>query len=147
MDPRTRTGWSLVELTVALALMAILCGIAAPPLRRALVIARVRAARDVVAAELARARALAVARGGAELRLERRTGTVRVHAADTALEPVPVAVAGGVELEVDGVAGDTVCIGFDAMGIGRMASRTIRVRAAGVEAGVTISSYGRVRSW
>ncbi len=142
-----RPAYTIVELACALMLVAVLLGLAAPPLRRALAWTRVRAARDVVAAEATRARALAVARGGAELVLDLRHARAWLAASDTSTTPVPVADERLVRVLADGADGDTLRIGFDALGLGRIASRTLRFRAAGAEARLTFSAYGRVRSW
>jgi len=42
---------------------------------------------------------------------------------------------------------DTVVLRFDALGVGRMTSRTFRVRRGSAEAGLTVATYGRVRRW
>jgi hypothetical protein len=38
-------------------------------------------------------------------------------------------------------------IAFDALGLGRIASQTLRFRLESQEAGLTVSSFGRVRRW
>ena len=38
-------------------------------------------------------------------------------------------------------------IRFDALGLGQVASETLRFRRGGAEAGLVLSSYGRVRRW
>lgn len=148
MVPRARAaGYSLVEVLFALALAGILLGLGVPPVRRALAWARVRSARDLVAAQLARARSLAVMRGGAELVLDLRAARAWVEMRDTATPASMVAEVGAVRIIADGALGDTVRIGYDAMGLGRLSSRTLRFRAGAVEARMTVSSYGRVRTW
>ena len=142
-----RPAYTLIELACTLMLIAVLLGLAAPPLGRALAWTRVRAARDVVAAEAARARSLAVARGGADLVLDLRHARAWLTAPDTVTPPVEVADQRVVRLSADGADGDTVRIAFDALGLGRVASRTLRFRAAAAEARLTLSSYGRVRLW
>lgn len=145
--PARRSGFSLVEMLTALVLAGVLLGLGAPPVRRALAWARVRSARDLVASQLARARSVAVMRGGADLVLDVRRGRAWIEAVDTSTPASAVADAEGVRISADGLAGDTVRIGYDGMGIGRLASRTLRFRAGAVEARMTISSYGRVRTW
>lgn len=142
-----RPAYTLVELAIALLCLAVLLGLAAPPLRRALAWTRVRAARDVVAAQAARARALAVARGGAELVLDLRHARAWLAAADTATPAIPVADERLVRMSADGADSDTLRIAFDGVGLGRVASRTLRFRTAGAEARLTLSGYGRVRLW
>ncbi len=147
MRKSTTRGYSLLELCVTLMLSALLIGIAAPPVRRALLCARVRSARDLVAAELAHARTLAVARGGAQLVLDLAGGRAWVECADTSTPPVRVASDPAVRLSADGNSGDTARIAFDGLGIGILASRTLRIRSAELEARLTVSGYGRVRAW
>ncbi len=152
MDARTPLppppkGYTLVELMVVLALLALLLALAAPPVTRALAWARVRAARDIVAMGTARARALAVARGGAALVLDLPRARAWLEAADTSTPPEPVGDERHVTVTVDGAAGDTVRIAYDALGLGRMAGRTLHFRSGPAEARLTISGYGRVRAW
>lgn len=146
MRSRSR-GHTLLELCVVLALLALLIGLAAPPVRRAIALARVHAARDLMWSQLARARALAVARGGAGLVLDAARAQAWIEAADTSTGVAALAEAGTVAITVDGAQIDRVRIEFDGLGLGRIASRTLRFRSGGVEAGLTLSSYGRVRVW
>ena len=46
-----------------------------------------------------------------------------------------------------GFAGDTIAIRYDAIGIGRIANRTLRFERGHAVAGLTVSAYGRVRAW
>lgn len=144
---RAVRGYTLLELVAALALTAFLLGLAVPPVRRALAWVRARAARDAVAMGTARARALAVARGGAELVLDLRRATVWLEARDTATPPEPIGDARFLAVSAEGAAGDTVRVAYDGMGLGRMAGRTLRFRAGGAEARLTISAAGRARTW
>ncbi len=148
--PRSRpadAGYTVVELIVVLALVGLLLGLAAPPVERALAWARVRGARDVVVMETARARALAVARGGAQLVLDLPRARAWIEAADTATPPESVGDERRLTLTAEGATGDTVRIAYDGLGLGRMAGRTLRFRSGSAEARLTISGYGRVRAW
>ena len=141
-----RSGYSLLEITVVLLLLGVLLGLTVPPFQRALAYAEARSARDVVAGEAARARALAAARGGADVVLDVNRRRVWIEARDTATAPRPLG-DGRLRVWADGVAADTIRLRYDALGLGVLASRTLRFRAGVAEAGLTISSYGRVRSW
>ena len=146
MPASVRSAYSLLELCVTLLLLAVLLGLAAPPVRRALTRARVRSAREVVAMELARTRALAVAHGGAALVLDLPRARAWVESGGTTTPPVVVADDRLLRVSADGAAGDTIRIAFDALGLGHIASRTLRFRSGDLEARLTVSSYGRVRS-
>jgi prepilin-type N-terminal cleavage/methylation domain-containing protein len=147
MRSPTRCGYSLVELCLVLALLALLAGMAGPPVRYALALVRVRAARDLVAGQLARTRSLALSRGGAGMVLDLSRAESWIEASDTATPVVAVADGRLVAIGVDGAAAGRVTIAYDALGLGRVASRTFRFRSGPAEARLTISSYGRVRSW
>ncbi len=143
-----RPGVSLVELIFALIVMAVLLGLAMPPLHRAVDVVASETARDALAAYLGRTRLAAVAAGGALLVLNPATGTARIEVVRGA-SPPPLRLAGdyGVRMSMDGSAGRPVVLRFDGLGLGQIASRTIRLRRGAAEAGLTISSYGRARRW
>lgn len=145
--PRSRAGTTLLEVTLALLLAALLLGLSWPVARSARDRWAVRAARDAVAGALARTRATAIAVGSASLTLDLVTGRVRVDApGDAAPAAIDVAAEFGVAVESPG-ARDSIRIDYDALGLGRVASRTIRFARNGREAGLSIASYGRVRRW
>lgn len=145
----TNTGMTLVELVFVLLLLGVLLGLASPPLMRGLHRHAVRSARDVIAAELARARTVAVARGGAVLVLDLAGGQcwIETVAGDTAGSPIQLAREFRVDLAVDGADDDQLALRFDGLGIGRMMNRTIRIRRGEAEVGLTLSTHGRVRRW
>jgi len=70
-----------------------------------------------------------------------------IEASDTTTPIVAMADGGLVAIGVDGAAAGRVTIAYDGLGLGRVASRTFRFRSGPAEARLTISSYGRVRSW
>lgn len=141
---RNRAGTSFLELIVVLALLGLLLGIAAPPALRWRDVLAVRAARDELAAGLATARATAIAAGGAALILDVSAGVFWVTAGGRAGHATDVGNRYGVRIEgADG----HVEIHYDAVGIGRLANRTLRFRRGRAEAGLAVSAYGRVRRW
>ncbi len=144
---RYHGGLTILEMVLVLLLAGILAGLAWPPLARARDGALVRAARDDLAVTIARTRSAALARGGATFVAEADTDRfwVRGAGADTVAGPVDVRARYGVGLET--VGGPVAELRYDALGIGRLASRTFRLRRGDAEAGVTVSSYGRVRTW
>lgn len=146
---RTRRGYSLLELIIVLALLTIAIGLAYPGARAAADGWAVRAARDATASVLASTRAAAVAHRGAEVLVVQATGDVltRNRRSDRPLPRLSVMRDWGVTLSSSGAGGDTVSIRYDALGIGRVASRTLRFERGASSAGITVSAYGRIRQW
>lgn len=141
-------GTTLVELTLALGILGLLIGLAAAPISRARDVFAVRAARDAIVAASSRARAYAVHHGGAELRVDAATGAITVSTRDAAVTEVsrlPAEVA--VQVKLQGTTATVAIIPYDALGIGRLANRTISLQRGSTSGGVTFSAYGRPRPW
>lgn len=141
------TGHTLPELLGALLLVAVLAALAVPGLRYLEGAVAARAARDALVGVFARARAIAAARGGATVVLDQAARRVWIEDDRGAGSALELGEGFGVTLAVDGRADDPVRLRFDGLGIGRVTSRTVRLRRSGAEARVTLSSYGRVRVW
>lgn len=139
-------GTTLIELLLVLALLTTLLGVALPGVGKWRDLHAARAARDELAAGLAWARLAAVSNGGSTLVVDEVTARFWMT---TPAGPVGAAVDLGdryaVRLELG--AAERVALQYDALGIGRHASRTIRLRRGSAEAGLVVSSYGRVRRW
>ena len=146
---RNRSGYTLLELTVVLALLALAIGLAYPGARTAADAWAVRAARDAVASVLAGTRAAAMSQRGAELLIVPATGAVlvRTGAQPRATLELDVARDWGVVISTPGATADTIAIRYDAIGLGRIANRTLRFERGRAAAGLTVSAYGRVRRW
>ena len=141
-----RHGYTLVELIVVMAILAMLLGIVLPATARWRHAAAVRAARDELAAGLAWTRIAAASHGGASLVLDPPTGRFWTRTADGRdSELVDLKARYGVR--VDSGSEDPVVFPYDALGIGRLANRTVYVRRGDATAGLTVSSYGRYRRW
>ncbi|HEX6589358.1 MAG TPA: prepilin-type N-terminal cleavage/methylation domain-containing protein [Longimicrobiales bacterium] len=142
-------GYTLIELLVVLALLALAIGLAYPSARAASDAWAVRAARDGVAAVLAGARASALTRRGAEVLLVPDQGVVLLRAGTAPVSPRALLHLDEwrVALTSPGFTGDTIVIRYDAIGIGRLANRTLRFERGRAVAGLTVSAYGRVRAW
>lgn len=139
-------GHTLPEVLLALTVAAVLTSLLVPPARRTVDRVAVDAARDRVAGLFLRARAAARARGGSSVEVDAPAGEVRLVAADGWRAP-PVLLRERFGVEVDaGLPGGVVRLAFDPLGIGRMASRTLRLRRGGAATSLVISSYGRVRA-
>lgn len=142
----TRQGTTLPELILASTLVAVLLALASAPLRSALDVYAVRAAREELAALLSGARAAGRLHGGARVVLDAAAGTAYLVSAtgDTLRGGRSLAERHDVRLEAGA---DVIELEYDALGLGRLASRSITIRRGRARGGVTISSYGRVRTW
>jgi len=149
MRYRSRQGTTLTDLIVALAVISIILTAAAPRFGRARDAFATRAARDVAAATVEQARSLASGRGTARIVIDPSAGTLTLEAPTgvRAAPPLSLADGFGVRLSVDGHAGGPVVLDYNALGLGIIASRTIRFQRGGIEAGISVSTYGRVRRW
>ncbi|MGQ0560269.1 MAG: hypothetical protein ACT443_00175 [Gemmatimonadota bacterium] len=135
---------TLTETLLVLTLLAILYAFAAPGARRGFDSLAVRTARETVFGMATRARVTALERGGADLVID-LTGK---HASviDRAGRLVARAWLADCDIEVAG-ADSLVVVTYDSRGLGRMASRTVEFRRRAALAGLSFSSYGRVRRW
>lgn len=142
-------GYTLVELVLLMVLVGVLVGLLAPATARVRDTLAVRAARDATAAALARTRMVAIAAGGARLVVVLDSALIAVEAvAGGARTPPPLQLRRdyGVSVHTSG-SSDTVGVEYDALGLGRVASRTLTFRRGAASAGVTVSAFGRVRRW
>jgi hypothetical protein len=106
----------------------------------------VRAAREAAFGVFSRARVVAVKHGGAEIELNAGQDRITLRRASGRIEYEHDFGAQTVDLFFDGSA-DPVILRYDAHGLGRMMSRTIRFSARNARAGLTVSTFGRVRRW
>lgn len=139
----------MLELVLVLSILGVLLGISYPALRRGLDGVAARGARDALGLGVARARVVALARGGAVLVVDLPGARFWVEAAagDTVGAPVDLAARYGVRLTIDGSGAERIALRFDGLGIGRVTNRTFHLRRGGVEARLTLSAYGRPRAW
>jgi prepilin-type N-terminal cleavage/methylation domain-containing protein len=144
-----RKGSSLPELLITLLILSAIAAIGAIALRRGLEVYAARAARDSMAAAVGKARALALANGAARLVVDPGTAAVWIEAppGSRAGDALRLGDVFGVTVAADQHAGGVVTLEFDALGFGRVASRTFRIRRGSTEARLTLSSYGRPRRW
>lgn len=142
--PGMRRGTTLVELALALALAAIALAVVAPVARSALDRMAVVAAREAVAGLFSQARAAARVHGAAVVRVQPGPWRARAEAGGRTLRTVWLAEEMGVSVSI-GRGRDSTLLRFDALGLGRVASETLTFRRGAARAGLTLSSYGRVR--
>lgn len=149
MSLRNQPGLTLLELLCALAVMGVLLGMAAIPVARVGDVLAVRAAREAIVNAAATARALAASHGGAALTIEVREGTLAIATRDGAVADTVSRIARAFRVDVgfDDARLAVATIRFDALGLGRLASRTVHVQRGSARGGVTFSAYGRARAW
>ncbi len=144
LTPGGDPGYTLLELVTVLLLLGVAFSLSLPPSARLLDRMVVVGAREATVGLFHQVRMEAVARGGAVLEFQ-------------ADPPLILLRAGGVVLLRDSVAGGEKGVGlilsggrsrstltFDALGLGRVASQTLRFRRGGSEAVLVVSSLGRV---
>ena len=146
---KNQTGFSLTELVTALTLLAILFAFALPQFHHAADVFSVRAARDAVLGAAARARALAVARGEAQLLVDEPSATVAITTQGGARRhsAFDLSQRYGVSVDIANSARTRALVEYDALGLGRFAALTVRLQRGSVVGGVTFSAYGRPRAW
>lgn len=140
---RHRRGVTLAELATVFVLLAVGLAAALPPaagLRDRLAVGR--AANEVVAL-LVRARAVAPRFGGARVEVSAATDELRLVADDSVLARARLGEGVRVDLVLTN-GRDEADIVYDALGIGRVASRTIVVGRGRAADTLRVSSYGRV---
>jgi prepilin-type N-terminal cleavage/methylation domain-containing protein len=142
---RNRSGHTLIELALALAIAAVIAGAAAIPTGRARSSLAVHAARSELTALAALARSTAIASGGAALLIDVPCGCawIELTGSGTRVDDVHhVAERHGVRLAA---ARTRVTVRYDALGIGRLANAVVQISSGAATGTLTISAYGRVR--
>ena len=124
--PGPRVGFTLLELTLVLALMALLASLGAPVWRSSLDRWAVRSVRDRTAVALHRARAEARRWGGARLEVDAAEGRLRLHRTSSDSVVWEDGSAREHRVQVILPRGRTgTSLTFDALGLGVVASRTL----------------------
>lgn len=140
-----RMGASLFELLLALVILGTLFSIALPSVRSSMHVLAARAARESAFGMFARARSVAQQHGGAGIMIDAGADRMMIRTPSGAIVSEAVFSERNVDLSMDGA--DTVLLRYDGYGLGRMMSRTITFAAREARAGLTVSSFGRVRRW
>lgn len=140
-----RSGTTLMELVVCLAVLAAVTALATPHLTELGDRLEVRSVREELVGLVTQARGVGVARGGATLVLESEPPAARLVSDGSLVRSVRLGRTDRPPelLLPSGRASAT--FDFDALGIGRFASATVVVRRGRAEAGIVVSAYGRVR--
>jgi Tfp pilus assembly protein FimT len=140
-----RHGSSLIEIAVVLGVMTVALGIAVPAFRHALDAYGAAAGRDAVVAMAARARAVAIAHGGADLIIDADSGWARIEAPGAAPDMIAIRDRYGVAFAIENSSRTAVTIHYDGIGLGRLANLSLLVRKGDARARVVFSMYGRAR--
>lgn len=136
-------GTTLPELVGGFLLVTVIVSVGLPPMRSWGDRIAVSSAREEGIALFALARRTAPGSGGALIRIDPSSGAASVLVRGEPVREVNFPKRFGVEVDPgrDGV----VELQYDALGLGRGASRTLLFRRGDAEAGVVVSSRGRVR--
>ena len=137
-------GATIFELLIVLSLAGVLISLAFPSLRSSMDGLTVRAARETAFALFSRARITALQNSGAEIHIDAARDYMAIRTSAGALEREQHFASA--DLIIDGAA-DSIVLRYDGHGIGRVMSRTLQFRHRSASAGLTISSFGRVRRW
>jgi type II secretory pathway pseudopilin PulG len=137
-------GFTVVELTALLCILTLLLAAAAPRIRFQLDRLAVTAARDEVMGLFHQARGEAVARGGSTLRATTEPPTLALVSDGETLASTDLRTQFGVSLDLPRGRPE-VALRFDPLGLGRVASQTLRLSRGEAEALLVVSSFGRVR--
>lgn len=136
-------GYTLLEALTVLILVASLSAVLAPAFRRYGDTAAVVAARESVVGLVTRARVSAAGAGGAAVRIRATPSIAWLSVGGVEVEAERLQDELGVAVDLGGR--DEVVLPFDALGIGRVASATLRFTRGGSERTLVVAAYGRVR--
>ena len=140
---RTPFGYTVLEVLWVAVLLALAAGIAYPSFRSLVDATQARSAREAVVAFAQRARAEARAHGGATLEIREEEGRLLIRRGREDPARLELGSRFGVDLDAGGGDGP-VLLHFDERGLGRVASRTIRVSRGEAERAAVLSTFGRV---
>ena len=141
--PVSPSGHTLLELVVVLSLFGLAVAQLLPAAGRQRNRMAVLGAREAVAGLLHRARGEAVARGGVEVSFLAEPPLVQLVAPGDTLERVDLQERYGVTLALS--RGRTQArVAFGPLGLGRVASQTLRFQRGGEEVRLVVSALGRV---
>jgi prepilin-type N-terminal cleavage/methylation domain-containing protein len=136
-------GYTLLELVTVLALLGLVTAGLLPAARNQLDRMAVVGAREEVAGLFHRARSEAIARGGVRLLLRAAPASAELSAGDEVLARAYLKDEYGVALTLSSGRPEAE-LTFDALGLGRVASQTLRFARGRTEVRLVVSSLGRV---
>ena len=136
-------GFTLLELVTVVTLLALALAELVPAARRQVDRMAVQGAREEVVGLFHRARMEAVARGGVTLTLNADSGWAELIHDDHLLARANLAREYHVSLVLSGER-EQATLRYDALGLGRVASQTVRLSRGEALATLVVSSLGRV---
>ncbi len=139
-----RSGATLPDLATAFLVVGVIAAMGMPVARSWADRTALTWAREEAVALFAQARREAVAHGGAILRFDGSQGTGALVLDGQVMRQVDFREGFGVEVDPGGSDGRAE-LQFDHLGLGQVASRTIRFQRGGEVRELLVSSYGRVR--
>lgn len=147
LGPRGRaspsSGFTLLELITVIALLGLALGELLPAGSHLLDRMAVLGAREAAVGLIHRARMEAIARGGARVVVETSPPAMKIVARASSPAIDEVTFDEGVIMALSGDR-ESVELTFDAMGVGRVASQTLRFSRGSAQAELVVSSFGRV---
>ena len=139
-------GYTLVELATVLLLLGLASSTLLPLARRSGDRAAVVSAREAVTGLVAEARVASRTHGEASVHLAAEPWRAWIEADGEVTRLVALAADLGVDVVLS--RGRTRAeLRFNALGLGEVASQTLVFRRRKAQAGLVLSSYGRVRRW
>lgn len=137
------SGFTLLELITVIALLGLALGELLPAGSHLLDRMAVLGAREAAVGLIHRARMEAIARGGARVVVETSPPAMKIVARASSPAIDEVTFDEGVIMALSGDR-ESVELTFDAMGVGRVASQTLRFSRGSAQAELVVSSFGRV---
>ncbi|MEX2467734.1 MAG: hypothetical protein WD995_12560 [Gemmatimonadota bacterium] len=137
-------GYSLLELTAALALLALVWSALTPRLVGYHDRTAVLAAREVLVGLLLETRTAAVRAGGASLHIDATSGRAWITVGDSRTREQEVGDGRRVSVVLGGGRTQTE-IPYSGLGLGVFANETVELIAGSERARLVVSAYGRVR--
>jgi len=136
-------GFTLIELVVVLSLLTLAVAGIFPALMERLDRLAVVAAREEVVGLFHRARAVAVAKGGATVLLASHPSTISLESGEKVHSFISFENGRNVRLSLSRNRSEAE-LSFDPLGLGRVASQTLTFSRGSSTARLVISSYGRL---
>ena len=139
-----RYGFTLLELTVVLALVALAASLSFPLGQQVRERLSVIGAREDLVSLITRARAEALRRGGSSLIIVRSPAEIRIESGGELLQRLDLEATWRTELVLSG-GRPRVELRFNASGLGTMTARSITIVRGSAVARLIVSAFGRIR--
>ncbi len=139
-----RYGFTLLELTVVLALVALAASLSFPLGQQVRERLSVIGAREDLVSLITRARAEALRRGGSSLIIVRSPAEIRIESGGELLQRLDLEAAWRTKLVLSG-GRPRVELRFNALGLGTMTARSITIIRGSAVARLIVSAFGRIR--